>query len=147
MGMARPHVRAMTEKRFSGILEAAVYARDLDAAEGFYGGLLGLTRIARVGNRHVFYRVGPTILLVFNPNETKKLPNNPALPVPPHGARGPGHVCFAADGREIKVWREDLENAGVTIEADFRWPNGARSIYFRDPDGNSVEIAEPSLWS
>ena len=26
------------------------------------------------------------------------------------------------------------------------WPNGARSLYFRDPAGNSVEIAEPRLW-
>ena len=30
--------------------------------------------------------------------------------------------------------------------ADFQWPNGARSIYFRDPAGNSIEIAEPRLW-
>lgn len=32
------------------------------------------------------------------------------------------------------------------IEADFFWPNGARSIYFRDPSGNSIEFAEPSIW-
>ena len=47
------------------------------------------------------------------------------------------------------VWMEAagrLEEAGVAIEADFRWPNGARSIYFRDPAGNSLEIAEPKLW-
>ena len=36
--------------------------------------------------------------------------------------------------------------AGMTIEADFRWPNGARSLYFRDPAGNSVEIVDPGLW-
>jgi catechol 2,3-dioxygenase-like lactoylglutathione lyase family enzyme len=137
----------MTGKQFSGILEAAVYAPDLDAAEGFYGGVLGLSRIARVGNRHVFYRVGATILLLFNPEETRKPPGNPALPVPTHGARGPGHVCLAAEAEEIEVWRERLQRAGVAIEADFCWPNGARSLYFRDPAGNSVEIAEPKLWS
>jgi catechol 2,3-dioxygenase-like lactoylglutathione lyase family enzyme len=43
-------------------------------------------------------------------------------------------------------WRRQLEDRGVEIEADFRWPNGARSVYFRDPDGNSLEIAEPKLW-
>ena len=28
-------------------------------------------------------------------------------------------------------WRAHLEAAGVAIEADFRWPNGRRSVYFR----------------
>ncbi len=137
----------MTEREFSGVLEAAIYAADLDAAEAFYGGILGLERVQRVGARHVFYRVGGTILLVFNAEETARPTGNPDLPVPPHGARGPGHVCFAAEGAAIDAWRAQLVAAGVEIEADFRWPNGARSIYVRDPAGNSVEIAEPRLWS
>ena len=45
-------------------------------------------------NRHVFYRVGDSVLLLFNPDETEKPPGNPDLPVPPHGARGAGHVCL-----------------------------------------------------
>ncbi|MCB1424836.1 MAG: glyoxalase/bleomycin resistance/extradiol dioxygenase family protein, partial [Notoacmeibacter sp.] len=43
-------------------------------------------------------------------------------------------------------WRAHLQDHGIGIEADFRWPNGARSIYFRDPAGNSIEFAEPSIW-
>lgn len=128
------------------VLEAAVYVDDLDEAEAFYGALLGLERIARVGNRHVFYRLGPTVLLVFNPAETEKPSTNPNLPVPPHGAKGPGHVCLAATALALHAWRDRLEAAGVPIEADFHWPNGARSIYFRDPAGNSVELSEPRLW-
>lgn len=129
-----------------GVLEAAVYARDIDAAEAFYGGVLGLPKVLRAGNRHVFFRAGRTIVLVFNPDETGLPASNPALPVPPHGARGPGHLCLSAEGREMDLWRAHLEAAGVTIEADFRWPNGARSLYFRDPAENSLEIAEPGLW-
>ena len=128
------------------VLEAALYAPDLDAAEAFYGGVLGLDRIVRVGARHVFYRVGPTILLIFNPAETARPPSNPALPVPPHGARGPGHLCLSATRDEIDAWRARLIAAGHAIEADFLWPNGARSLYFRDPAGNSLEIAEARLW-
>lgn len=130
----------------TAILETALYAEDLDAAERFYGGLIGLERIARAGTRHVFYRVGAGVLLIFNPIETERLPANADLPVPPHGARGPGHVCLAVEGPALGRWRGRLEAAGVAIEADFRWPNGARSIYVRDPAGNSVEMAEPRLW-
>ncbi|RXV66738.1 glyoxalase/bleomycin resistance/extradiol dioxygenase family protein [Roseovarius sp. A46] len=129
------------------ILEAALYAADLDAAERFYGGVLELERVVRVGARHVFYRVGDGVLLIFNPGETCKPPSNPDMPVPPHGAQGPGHFCFAVDGAALDAWRARLEAAGVEIEADFHWPNGARSIYFRDPAGNSLEMAEPKLWA
>lgn len=129
------------------ILESAVYARDLAAAEAFYGGTLGLPVIAKVEGRHVFFRVGAGVLLVFNPDATEVPSANPALPVPTHGARGPGHVCFAASREEIAAWRKRLGQAGVEIEAEFDWPNGARSLYVRDPGGNSVEFAEPRLWS
>jgi catechol 2,3-dioxygenase-like lactoylglutathione lyase family enzyme len=127
-------------------LETALYAPDLDAAEAFYGGVLGLERATRAGSRHVFFRLADAMLLIFNPAETEKPPSDAALPVPPHGARGPGHVAFTATARELDRWRERLTAAGVAIEADFRWPNGARSIYVRDPAGNSVEFAEPRLW-
>ena len=67
-------------------------------------------------------------------------------PRPPHGARGPGHVAFAATAAELDRLRARLVAAGIEIEADFLWPGGARSIYVRDPAGNSVELAEPRLW-
>jgi catechol 2,3-dioxygenase-like lactoylglutathione lyase family enzyme len=66
--------------------------------------------------------------------------------VPPHGARGPGHLCFRAAGAELDAWRGRLEAAGVAIESAFDWPQGGRSIYFRDPAGNSLEFAEPRIW-
>jgi len=128
------------------MLETALYVDDIDAAEGFYGGLLGLERVGRVGGRHVFYRCGPGMLLIFNPAETVVPPAPDSLPVPPHGATGDGHACFAADAAEIDAWRDRLAAAGVAIESDFVWPNGARSIYVRDPAGNSIEFAEPGLW-
>ena len=128
------------------ILETALYAPDLDAAEGFYGDLLGLERVTRAAGRHVFFRCGRAMLLIFDPAATARPPGDAALPVPPHGARGPGHVAFAAPPADLDLWHARLTAAGVAIEADFRWPNGARSIYVRDPAGNSVEFAEPALW-
>lgn len=130
----------------TAILEAAVYVPDLAAAKAFYGGVLGLPLLAEVEGHHAFFRVGTAVLLVFDPGATEVPSGNPALPVPVHGARGPGHVCFAASRAEIAAWRERLTGAGVEIEAEFDWPNGARSLYVRDPAGNSVEFAEPRLW-
>ena len=131
----------------SGILESALYVDDLDRAEDFYGGVLGLERISRVGNRHVFFRCGDGVLLLFNPAETVKPPAADArLPVPPHGTKGEGHLCFRGAAGEIERMRAHLEGHGIAIEADFEWPNGGRSIYFRDPAGNSLEMAEPRIW-
>ena len=86
------------------------------------------------------------MLLVFNAEATASPPAPGALPVPPHGAQGPGHLCFRASGAEIEAWRARLSAAGIAIEADFEWPAGGRSIYFRDPAGNCLEFAEPKIW-
>jgi catechol 2,3-dioxygenase-like lactoylglutathione lyase family enzyme len=107
---------------------------------------MGLDRIAKVEGRHVFFACGTGVLLLFRPDQTLQPSRNPAMPVPSHGATGPGHACFKATPVDMDAWRGHLEAAGVEIEADFRWPNGARSLYFRDPAGNSLEIAEPKLW-
>lgn len=131
-----------------GILETTLYAKDLDAIERFYKGVLGLPVVAREAGHHVFFRCGPGMLLVFNPAMSSRPPvMGSRLPVPPHGATGPGHVCFRAMAHEIPQWLEKLRAAKVHVEADFTWPTGGRSIYFRDPAGNSLEFAEPRLWA
>lgn len=131
----------------SAILESALYVTDLDAAEVFYGDLLGLEQISKAGGRHIFFRCGQGVLLLFDADATgSPLPPDAKLPVPPHGARGPGHLCFSATAEEIVEWRDYLEGIGIEIEADFEWPQGGRSIYFRDPSGNSLEFAEPRIW-
>ena len=130
----------------AGILETVLYAKDLDAAETFYGDVLGLDPFARVPGRHLFYRCGDQVLLIFNPNATRVPPAVGALPVPPHGTLGPGHVCFRATAAELDAWVRRLTAKAVSIEADFEWPRGGRSIYFRDPAGNCIEFAEPRIW-
>ncbi|MEO1000957.1 MAG: VOC family protein [Pseudomonadota bacterium] len=127
------------------ILETALYAEELEETAAFYERVIGLERFSEAPGRHVFFRVAGGVLLLFRPSATVAPPRGP-LPVPPHGATGPGHVCFAATDPEIDGWRTRLSEAGVEIEADFHWPNGARSLYFRDPAGNSVEFAEPAIW-
>lgn len=127
-------------------LEVALYAEDLERCAAFYEQIIGLTRGPEVPGRHIFFRLGEGMLLLFNPAASERPTDNPALPVPPHGARGPGHLCFAAERPAIAAWKTRLQAAGIAIEAEFDWPNGARSLYLRDPAGNSIEFAEPGLW-
>jgi catechol 2,3-dioxygenase-like lactoylglutathione lyase family enzyme len=130
----------------AGILETVLYAEDLGAAETFYRDVLGLEPFASVPHRHLFYRCGGQVLLIFNPQATRVPPAAGALPVPSHGALGPGHVCFCATAAELDAWTRRLAAKAVAIEADFEWPRGGRSIYFRDPAGNCIELAEPRIW-
>ncbi|TIQ39337.1 MAG: glyoxalase/bleomycin resistance/extradiol dioxygenase family protein [Mesorhizobium sp.] len=131
----------------SAILESALYVTDLNAAEEFYSGVLGLDLLGKVDGRHLFFRCGDGVLLIFNAEATKVPPAPDArLKVPPHGAVGDGHLCFAASADEIVRWRAHLEQKKIAIESDFEWPQGGRSIYIRDPSGNSIEFAEPRIW-
>ena len=129
----------------SAILESALYVDDLDAAAAFYRGVLGLEVITQAEGRHVFFRCGDQMLLIFDPRATVE-PRG-ALPVPPHGASGPGHICFRASPSELAAWRRRLASSAIAIEAEFEWPGGGRSLYIRDPAGNSVEFAEPRIWN
>lgn len=127
-------------------LEVALYAEDLETCAAFYEQVIGLTRGPEAPGRHIFFRLGEGMLLLFNPAASAVPTDNAMLPVPPHGATGQGHLCFAAERSAIAAWKARLITAGVAIEAEFDWPNGARSLYVRDPAGNSIEFAEPALW-
>ena len=131
----------------TGVLETCLYARDLDAAARFYAEVLGLREIARDEGRHVFFRGGEGVLLVFNPVGTGTAPGAVGgVPVPAHGAVGPGHVARAVAEEALPAWRERLAGHGVAIEAEIAWPRGGRSVYVRDPAGNSVELAPRRIW-
>lgn len=130
-----------------GILETCLYADDLVAAERFYTQILGLRLVRREVTRHLFFRCGDHMLLIFRPDASMRRPLiGDRTPVPPHGAKGPGHVCFRVQATEFPRWIQRLQSHRIRIEADFHWPGGARSLYFRDPAGNSLEFAEPRLW-
>ena len=129
------------------VLETSLYAEDLDAADRFYGGVLGLERIAFVQGRHVFFRCGVGVVLIFDPRNTANQSTTVnGAPVPLHGARGAVHIALAMADDDLPAWRSHLEASGVEIESEVTWPRGGRSLYVRDPAGNSVELASPTIW-
>lgn len=124
------------------VLETCLYVDDLAAAEAFYHDLLGLSVVSRQEGRHVFFRCGHGMLLLFRPEGSLDEEGE----LPPHGTHGPGHVAFAVEESHLAAWRQHLREGGVAIEREMEWPNGAISIYFRDPAGNSLELAVDRLW-
>jgi catechol 2,3-dioxygenase-like lactoylglutathione lyase family enzyme len=123
------------------IFESVLSVEDLAAAVGFYHGALGLEVITR-NEVLVAFRCAGSVLLIFNP----RLSSRSGRGVPAHGTSGAGRVAFAASDAELEQWRERLIAAGIPIEAEVVWPQGGRSIYFRDPANNVIEFAPLTLW-
>lgn len=59
--------------------------------------------------------------------------------------RRPGHFAFWIDAADVEAWQSRLESEGVALESVVTWPGGAKSLYFRDPDGNLVELITPGF--
>ena len=87
------------------------------------------------------FAVGPTVLLLFRAEATLR---SGTLPL--HGATGRGHVAFRVPPLEIPVWRDFLKSRGVAIEKEHQFGSNPPSLYFRDPDGNLLEVAVASIW-
>lgn len=124
-----------------GIHEAALYVSDLSRAERFWR-RLGFQVILRKEGRHAFLRAGRDMLLLFDAVASRE-----GGEVPSHGSEGPGHVALdVPDAATLDRWRDHLAEAGVAIEQEHEWPSGGRSIYFRDADGNSLELITRGTW-
>lgn len=128
--------------RVDRVLETCLYAENLAETAAFYADVLGMPVLARREPRHVFFRCGDSVLLLFNPGETARVAGD----VPAHGASGSGHVAFAMAPGEVEAWRSHLRAHGVAVEAEVAWPADGLSLYVRDPAGNSVELTTPATW-
>jgi catechol 2,3-dioxygenase-like lactoylglutathione lyase family enzyme len=121
-----------------------VYAGDVPAAAAFYADALGLRLVDGPDELAAGFRLDDGgVLLIFDPSRASR----PGRPVPSHGATGAGHVAFSVENGTLAEWTRSLGERGVEIEQEKQWNGrGGRSIYFRDPAGNSVELVEGELW-
>lgn len=129
------------------ILETCLYASDLDAVENFYAQAFDLKPYSKREGRSLFFQLESSMLLYFNPESTSVIPVEvDGATIPMHGTTGEGHVCWSVPESEIDAWKKHLTERGVEIESEVKWVSGTRSIYFRDPAGNCLELASPKLW-
>jgi catechol-2,3-dioxygenase len=126
-------------------LETALYCADLIKTGAFYQQLLNVTPMLS-GDRLVALDTGQhTVLLLFQKGNSGPLETSGGL-VPGHDGSGPVHVAFAIDTADVPAWESHLASLGIAVESRVQWGRGGTSIYFRDPDNRSVELATPGIW-
>ncbi|HKP29521.1 MAG TPA: VOC family protein [Gemmatimonadales bacterium] len=127
------------------VLESALYVEDLDRAVAFFRKVMGLEPMVEAPGRLVAMNAGgSTVLLLFKSGSTTAGLESPSGWIPPHDGSGPVHMAFAAE--DVPAWEEHLVAHGIAIESHVKWDRGGTSIYFRDPDGHSIEIASRGTW-
>jgi catechol 2,3-dioxygenase-like lactoylglutathione lyase family enzyme len=127
------------------VLETALYSNDVVRTAAFYRDLLGRPPMLESERLVAFDAGEATVLLIFHRGHAQPLPTSGGL-VPGHDGAGPVHIAFAIDRSELAPWESRLGSLGIPIESRVTWDSGGVSIYFRDPDGRSVELATPGLW-
>jgi len=127
------------------ILETALDCNDLRVSAEFYRRLFDAMPMLDSERLVVFEAGEGTLLLLFQRGNADPLPT-PGGVIPGHNAGGPGHFAFAIDAGQLAGWERRLADLEIPIESRVSWERGGTSLYFRDPDGRSVELATPGLW-
>ncbi len=132
------------------VLETSLYVADLDAAEAFYRGLFDFPVFLRDDRMAALGLPGHSVLLLFRAGGSLTASVTPFGTIPPHGpsqgGEGQQHLCFAIADAALAEWEQALEASGLPVESRVAWDSGSVSLYFRDPDGHSIELATPRLW-
>ena len=126
---------------FVKIKETCLYVRELERTRSFYEGKLGFAVIGEVQGRHVFFRVGSSVLLCFIAEAAKA-----AKLLPPHHGQGQLHVAFETEPENYEAWKQKIKKAEIPIEQEYEWGRGFCSFYFRDPDAHLLEVVMTGMW-
>jgi catechol 2,3-dioxygenase-like lactoylglutathione lyase family enzyme len=120
---------------FLKIKETCLYVRDLEVARQFYHGVLSMPIINYVEQKHLFLRAGQSVLLLFNPEDSRNKTSPPA-----HYGSGRQHFAFEVADKDYMESKSEIERKGIEIIDEITWASGKKSFYFHDPEGNVLEI-------
>ena len=132
--------------RISRQLESSLYVADLDASAAFYQRVFGFEELLREDRMVGLAVPGGSVLLLFRRGGSVEPSPVPGGVIPPHDGSGTLHLCFAIPLAELDAWERHLAALGIAVESRVVQSFGGTSLYFRDPDGHSLEVAVPGLW-
>jgi catechol 2,3-dioxygenase-like lactoylglutathione lyase family enzyme len=136
----------MTPPPVARILETSLYVADLARSQDFYQGLFGFGLLLRDERMCALSIPGRQVLLLFRHGGSTVPSQTPFGLIPPHDGRGTQHLCFSISHADLDQWQAYFSERGIAVESRLNWPKGGTSLYFRDPDGHSLEVATPGLW-
>jgi catechol 2,3-dioxygenase-like lactoylglutathione lyase family enzyme len=123
------------------IKESCLYFSDLTLARDFYHGILGFPVISYLASKHIFFRAGSSVLLCFNPDESRRKTHPPG-----HYGEGKNHLAFEVPREEYELHKKELLEKGIQITDKVVWENGQESFYFEDPAQHVLEIVPEGVW-
>ena len=127
---------------FIKIKETCLYVEDLEQIKQFYHVDLGLPIIHYEPGKHLFFRLGSSVLLCFNPNDSKTKATPPA-----HFGGGKQHVALEVKKSDYVKAKEEIKSKGISIIDEVTWKSGQESFYFEDPAGNILEmVPDEGIW-
>ena len=127
---------------FLKIKETCLYVQDLEQARAFYHRVLGLPVISYLEGKHLFLRAGTSVLLLFNPTDSREKTSPPA-----HYGGGKQHFAFEVNTGNYENSKMEMRRKGIDIIDEVTWRSGRKSFYFNDPEGNVLEVLpDDGVW-
>jgi len=128
--------------KFIKIKETCLYVRDLEKIKGFYGQILELPIISYEPGKHIFFRLGSSVLLCFNPEDSRHKVSPPG-----HYGGGKQHVAFEVPMADYESAKAEILSKGIKVIDEVEWKGQVKSFYFEDPEGNILEIVpDKGIW-
>jgi catechol 2,3-dioxygenase-like lactoylglutathione lyase family enzyme len=131
----------------TSVLETCIYAEDLDRVARFYEELFGWKPMVSDARIRAYGVAKGSVLLLFRQGFSREPVVTPEGVIPAHEGVPGGHLALSISAEQWEPWLQHLEARGIAVERIMRWPRGGQSMYFRDPEGNLVELATPGVWA
>jgi catechol 2,3-dioxygenase-like lactoylglutathione lyase family enzyme len=128
------------------ILETSLYVEELRRSASFYANVFGFATLVRDDRMCAMAVPGQQVLLLFVKGASATSNSSPAGLIPGHNGSGTQHLCFSISHDDLDAWTRHLIASDIELETRLDWPQGASSLYFRDPDNHSIEVGTPRLW-
>jgi catechol 2,3-dioxygenase-like lactoylglutathione lyase family enzyme len=113
---------------------SVIFVRDMAAMRRFYEDILGFPLLRELSPRWIEYRVGENTLALATPSLT-------AADAPTPSGSASLQLAFKVPGPEVDRCADELVRRGVCLlSPPTDQAFGHRTLFFRDPDGNLLEI-------